>query len=248
MDEASTAEHQATRAIFSRAGKSIARFLISTTCITVKSTTRFGRRCRPRRRDLSFSTLPAATRPERRRRSLAAASEATPASTSRAPRSTSRRESSPGRLPVSLIERDLREALAEWRDPVDIAWLGQSLHHFQPEEKRAVLHSLRRALAPGGTFMLWEPTLLPGEDRHGWLGRLAARRPHGRNRGRRVEGYVRPLLAVRFPGDGVGLARLALEPASKTGAQYSRRRPSSTRCTASTGRARIRVRFGAEAV
>ena len=26
--------------------------------------------------------------------------------------------------------------------------------------------------------MLWEPTLLPGEDRHGWLGRLAARRQH----------------------------------------------------------------------
>jgi SAM-dependent methyltransferase len=80
--------------------------------------------------------------------------------------------------PVSLIERDLREALAEWRDPVDVAWLGQSLHHFQPEEKRAVLHALRRALAPGGTFMLWEPTLLPGEDRHGWLGRLIARRRH----------------------------------------------------------------------
>ena len=77
-----------------------------------------------------------------------------------------------------MIERDLREALAEWRDPVDVAWLGQSLHHFQPEEKRAVLRAVRRALAPGGTFMLWEPTLLPGEDRHGWLGRLAARRLH----------------------------------------------------------------------
>jgi SAM-dependent methyltransferase len=80
--------------------------------------------------------------------------------------------------PVTLIERDLRAALAAWSDPVDVAWLGQSLHHFQPEEKRAVLLDLRRALAPGGTFMLWEPTLLPGEDRHGWLGRLEARRPH----------------------------------------------------------------------
>jgi len=80
--------------------------------------------------------------------------------------------------PVSLIERDLHEALAEWSDPVDVAWLGQSLHHFQPEEKRDVLRSLRQVLAPGGVFMLWEPTLLPDEDRHGWLGRLAARREH----------------------------------------------------------------------
>ena len=80
--------------------------------------------------------------------------------------------------PISLIESDLRKALEEWYDPVDVAWLGQSLHHFQPEEKRAVLRAIRRALVPGGTFMLWEPTLLPGEDRHGWLGRLAARREH----------------------------------------------------------------------
>ena len=80
--------------------------------------------------------------------------------------------------PVRLIEQDLREALAEWRDPVDVAWLGQSLHHFQPEEKRAVLLSLRQVLKPGGVFMLWEPTLLPGEDRRGWLARLADRRGH----------------------------------------------------------------------
>ena len=80
--------------------------------------------------------------------------------------------------PVRLIEQDLREALAGWRDPVDFAWLGQSLHHFQPAEKRAVLRSIRQILAPGGVFMLWEPTLLPGEDRHGWLGRLAVRRGH----------------------------------------------------------------------
>jgi SAM-dependent methyltransferase len=80
--------------------------------------------------------------------------------------------------PVRLIEQDLRGALAEWQDPVDVAWLGQSLHHFQPAEKRAVLRSLRQVLAPGGVFMLWEPTLLPGESRHGWLARLADRRGH----------------------------------------------------------------------
>ncbi len=80
--------------------------------------------------------------------------------------------------PIRLIERDLRAALDDWGEPVEIAWLGQSLHHFAPEEKGAILRAIRRAVAPGGTFMLWEPTLLPGEARDGWLDRLAARRQH----------------------------------------------------------------------
>lgn len=80
--------------------------------------------------------------------------------------------------PVQLVERDLREALAEQQGRFDLVWLGQSLHHFQRDDKLAILRAIRRVLSPGGTFMLWEPTLLPGEDRHGWLGRLAARRKH----------------------------------------------------------------------
>jgi SAM-dependent methyltransferase len=80
--------------------------------------------------------------------------------------------------PLTLVEGDLREVLATWRDAADVIWLGQSLHHFQPAEKRTILADIRRVLVPGGSFLLWEPTLLPdGEDRHGWLARLAQRRP-----------------------------------------------------------------------
>ena len=127
--------------------------------------------------------------------------------------------------PISLIESDLRKALEEWYDPVDVAWLGQSLHHFQPEEKRAILRAIRRALVPGGTFMLWEPTLLPGEDRHGWLGRLAARRSTGRI-STTTSGMSCTITALRRISRRprrLGL-RWRREPALGTGAQYLQRR------------------------
>jgi hypothetical protein len=82
------------------------------------------------------------------------------------------------RCRVHLIEGDLRPALATWSQPVDVVWLGQSLHHFLPDEKQAILFDIRRALLQGGTFMLWEPALLPGEERNGWLRRFAGSRSH----------------------------------------------------------------------
>ena len=77
--------------------------------------------------------------------------------------------------PVALIEQDFVTALAGWSDPVDVVWIGQSLHHLPPDGKRAVARDVRRILAPGGLFLIWEPTTLPGEDRAGWIERLDAR-------------------------------------------------------------------------
>ena len=77
--------------------------------------------------------------------------------------------------PVELIEQDFASALAAWSDPVDVVWIGQSLHHLSPEGKRAVARDVRRILAPGGLFLIWEPTTLPGEDRNGWVDRVAER-------------------------------------------------------------------------
>jgi SAM-dependent methyltransferase len=72
--------------------------------------------------------------------------------------------------PVVLLEQDFREALAGWRDPVDVVWIGQSLHHLaQPEDKLALMREVRRVLGPGGLFLIWEPTNPAGEDREGWL-------------------------------------------------------------------------------
>src|SRR4051794_13561788 len=64
---------------------------------------------------------------------------------------------------VTLIESDFAMALASWQDPIDVAWIGMSLHHLQPEGKLAVMRDVRRALAPGGMLLIWEPTLLLGE-------------------------------------------------------------------------------------
>jgi SAM-dependent methyltransferase len=77
--------------------------------------------------------------------------------------------------PVTLIEQDFVGALAAWTEPVDVVWIGQSLHHLGPEGKQAVARDVRRILAPGGLFLIWEPTTLPGEDRIGWVDRVAER-------------------------------------------------------------------------
>jgi SAM-dependent methyltransferase len=79
------------------------------------------------------------------------------------------------RCPVTLIERDFAGALADWKDPVDVVWIGQSLHHLSRDGKQAVARDVRRILGPGGQFLIWEPTSLPGEDRSGWADRVAER-------------------------------------------------------------------------
>ena len=106
--------------------------------------------------------------------------------------------------PVALIERDFPEALAAWRRPVDVVWIGQSLHHFLPDGKLAVMRDVRRILAPGGRFLIWEPTALPGEDRAGWADRAA--HPPVRARRRRVANGDRALPRVGLSGDGRRLA------------------------------------------
>ena len=61
-------------------------------------------------------------------------------------------------------------------------------------------------------FMLWESTLLPGEDRHGWLGRLGrAARLAGAGR-RRVGVMYGHCAASDFPeteADWLAMARAA---------------------------------------
>jgi SAM-dependent methyltransferase len=76
--------------------------------------------------------------------------------------------------PVTLVEGDYRIALADWQDTVDVVWIGQSLHHMEADEKLPVMRQVRRILASGGLFLIWEPTSLPGEDRFGWQTRVDA--------------------------------------------------------------------------
>ena len=78
---------------------------------------------------------------------------------------------------VDLYCRNFVEALDEWNVPVDVVWIGLSLHHLQSRKKQRFMVDVRSALASSGVFLIWEPTLLDGEDRAGWLARFSTFRP-----------------------------------------------------------------------
>ena len=71
---------------------------------------------------------------------------------------------------------DFAEAMTDWSEPIDVAWIGMSLHHLQSEEKAVLMKNVHKALARGGIFLIWEPTLLEGETRAEWLDRFAGLR------------------------------------------------------------------------
>ena len=71
---------------------------------------------------------------------------------------------------------DFAEVMTAWSKPVDVAWIGMSLHHFQSPEKAQLMKNVHKALAPDGVFLIWEPTLLEDETRAEWLDRFAGLR------------------------------------------------------------------------
>jgi len=81
------------------------------------------------------------------------------------------------RCNVDLYCRDFVGAMSEWKAPVDIVWIGMSLHHLQSVEKQRLMVDVHSVLAGSGVFVIWEPTLLEGEDRAGWLVRFSTFRP-----------------------------------------------------------------------
>lgn len=49
--------------------------------------------------------------------------------------------------------------------PPDVVWVGLSVHHLPPDEKAAFIAKVKKSLPEGGMFLIYEPTLDPGEDR-----------------------------------------------------------------------------------
>jgi SAM-dependent methyltransferase len=78
--------------------------------------------------------------------------------------------------PIDLRCCDFVEAMADWSDAVDVVWIGMSLHHLQSEGKVRLMKDVHDTLNPGGLFLIWEPTLLEGENRAEWLVRFSAYR------------------------------------------------------------------------
>lgn len=79
--------------------------------------------------------------------------------------------------PVALHRGDLAGFLGAFEEPVDVVWIGLSLHHFGKEEKRALMRQARRITGPGGLLLVYENTSPDGEDRAGWLRRWDMQRP-----------------------------------------------------------------------
>lgn len=78
---------------------------------------------------------------------------------------------------VTLEARDFADALGDWAEPVDVVWIGLSLHHFLKPGKLEVMRHVRRITAETGRLMIYEDTSPDGEDRAEWLRRWDAQKP-----------------------------------------------------------------------
>jgi len=79
--------------------------------------------------------------------------------------------------PIELRRQDFAEAIDNWAGPLDVVWIGQSLHHLRAPEKQAFMQKVERLLPRDGLFVIWEPTCLEGEGREGWMERFRQLRP-----------------------------------------------------------------------
>ncbi|MDB5563303.1 MAG: hypothetical protein JWN11_2721 [Hyphomicrobiales bacterium] len=79
--------------------------------------------------------------------------------------------------PTDLKEADFAEALREWQQPVDVVWIGLSLHHFGGAEKLELMREARRIVGADGLFAIYENASPDGEDRETWLRRWDMQEP-----------------------------------------------------------------------
>jgi SAM-dependent methyltransferase len=74
--------------------------------------------------------------------------------------------------PVDLRCQDFAHAISAWDEPVDVVWVGLSLHHLRAPEKQDFMRRIRALLSNHGLLLIWEPTCFEGEDNEGWLERF----------------------------------------------------------------------------
>jgi SAM-dependent methyltransferase len=73
--------------------------------------------------------------------------------------------------PVTLDHRDFVEALRDWTEPVDVAWIGLSLHHLLAPAKLSLMREARGIVGDSGLFLIYENASPDGEGRDAWLRR-----------------------------------------------------------------------------
>lgn len=74
--------------------------------------------------------------------------------------------------PITLLEADFSTAMLDLEQPADIVWISLSLHHLDTDAKLEFMRGVKRALAPQGAFLAYEPTRLDGETRPAYLERF----------------------------------------------------------------------------
>lgn len=79
--------------------------------------------------------------------------------------------------PVRLDRRDFVEALGDRPEPVDVAWIGLSLHHLLTPAKLSVMRQMRIVVGDRGLFLIYENVSPDGEDRDTWLRRWDDQKP-----------------------------------------------------------------------
>ena len=79
--------------------------------------------------------------------------------------------------PVTLDRRDFVEALRDQPEPVDVAWIGLSLHHLMAPAKLTVMRQIRNVVGDQGLFLIYENANPDGEGRDAWLRRWDDQKP-----------------------------------------------------------------------
>lgn len=73
--------------------------------------------------------------------------------------------------PVSLVSGDFLTGVRSLPADYDVIYIGLSLHHLSRREKEFFFTELRRRVTPGGTLLVYDPVLSPGESREAFMGR-----------------------------------------------------------------------------
>ena len=71
--------------------------------------------------------------------------------------------------PVTLERRDFVAALHDRPEPVDVVWIGFSLHHLLAPAKLEFMREVRSVVGDRGLFLIYDTASPDGEDREAWL-------------------------------------------------------------------------------
>jgi ubiquinone/menaquinone biosynthesis C-methylase UbiE len=71
--------------------------------------------------------------------------------------------------PVTLERRDFVAALRDRPEPVDVVWIGFSLHHLLAPAKLEFMREVRSVVGDRGLFLIYDTASPDGEDREAWL-------------------------------------------------------------------------------